>query len=121
MRGCLEMKGGNGMRIERIFLIVLLAFCVVCPARRTYAQNAKLLVPHSSWNCGMAEGIPSPESGTLIFEAEMKLDRVAGIGKTPYGDRQVAVGQDGTLSGTKLTGSVMPGALDLELTLSNGT
>ena len=69
----------------------------------------------------MAEGIPSPESGALIFEAEMKLERVANIGKTPYGDRQVAVVQDGTLLGTKLSGSVMPGALDLELILSNGT
>ena len=69
----------------------------------------------------MPEGIPNPESGTLIFEAEIKLERAVGIGKTPYGDRHVAVGQDGTLSGTKLSGSVMPGALDLELILSNGT
>lgn len=95
--------------------------CLVFPAVGAFAQNAKVLVPHSSWNCGMAEGIPSPENGALIFEAEMKLERVANIGKTPYGDRQVAVVQDGTLSGTKLSGSVMPGALDLELTLSNGT
>jgi uncharacterized protein DUF3237 len=103
------------MKTIRIFLIVLLA---AIPA---FAQNAKTLVPHSSWNCGMPEGIPNPESGALIFEAELKLDRVADIGKTPYGNRQVAVVQDGTLSGTKLTGSVMPGALDLQLTLSNGT
>jgi len=109
------------MRAKRIFLVVLLALCVVCPTPRADAQSAKMLVPHSSWNCGMPEGIPSPESGTLIFEAEIKLERVANIGKTPYGNRQIAVGQDGTLSGSKLSGSVMPGALDLELVLSNGT
>jgi len=109
------------MKNKRIFLIVLFTFCLVLPADQVFAQNAKVLMPHSSWNCGMAEGIPSPESGALIFEAELKLDRVANVGKTPYGDRQAAVVQDGTLSGTKVSGTVMPGALDLELTLSNGT
>src|SRR6185436_19780440 len=39
---------------------------------------------------------------------------------TPYGNRQVVVVQDGVVSGPKLSGSVMPGALDLELKLSNG-
>lgn len=84
-------------------------------------RPAKLLIPDASWNCGMAEGIPSPESGKLIFEMEMKLDRVADIGKTPYGNRRVAVGLEGTVSGPKVSGTVMPGALDFELRLSNGT
>ena len=109
------------MKTQRILSIVIVALCLVIPPVQAIAQNAKVLVPQSSWNCGMAEGIPSPESGALIFEAEMKLERVANIGKTPYGERQVAVVQDGTLLGTKLSGSVMPGALDLELILSNGT
>jgi len=109
------------MKTKRIVLIVPAALCLVLQTVQAFAQNVKVLVPHTSWNCGMAEGIPNPESGVLIFEAEMKLERVANIGKTPYGDRQVAVIQDGTLSGSKLSGSVMPGALDLELTLSNGT
>jgi hypothetical protein len=68
----------------------------------------------------MPEGIPSPESGTLLFEAEMKLQRVANVGRTPFGNRQVAVVQDGALKGDKLSGSVMPGALDFELRLANG-
>ena len=50
----------------------------------------------------------------------MRLERVVNVGKTPYGNRQVAVVQDGVLSGSRLAGSVMTGALDLELTLSNG-
>jgi hypothetical protein len=81
---------------------------------------ADLIVPHESWSCGLPGGIPRPEGGTLVFEAEMKLDRVADIGRTPYGRRQVAVVQGGTLTGTRLTGTVMSGALDFELTLSNG-
>jgi hypothetical protein len=68
----------------------------------------------------MAEGIPNPESGTLLFQAEMKLDQVLNVGRTPYGNRQVAVVQDGVLSGAKLSGTVTTGALDFELRLSNG-
>ena len=68
----------------------------------------------------MPDGIPSPESDPLVFEAEMKLDRIVNVGKTPFGTRQVAVAQDGMVSGAKVSGSVMPGALDFELKLSNG-
>ena len=83
--------------------------------------TAKVLLPHASWDCGMKDGIPNPESGSLIFETQMKLDRLAKIGKTQYGNRRVAVGLEGTLTGPKFTGTVMTGALDFELTLSNGT
>ena len=107
------------MKIIAGVLLVVAALFLSVPVLR--AQSTKVLVPHSSWDCGMPGGIPSPESGILIFEAETKLERVASIGKTPYGDRQVAVVRDGALSGTKVSGSVMPGALDLELKLANGT
>jgi hypothetical protein len=68
----------------------------------------------------MPDGIPAPESGTLVFEARMTLDRVLDIGNTPYGRRQVAIVRDGTLAGPRLTGSVATGALDFELRLANG-
>ena len=84
------------------------------------APGADLIVPHESWSCGLPDGIPRPEGGTLVFEAEMKLDRVADIGRTQFGRRQVAVAQGGTLTGTRINGSVMTGALDFELTLANG-
>ena len=48
------------------------------------APGADLIVPHESWSCGLPDGIPRPEAGTLVFEAEMKLDRVADIGRTQY-------------------------------------
>jgi len=69
----------------------------------------------------MADGIPNPESGTLVFEAEVKFDRVLDVGKTQYGNRQVIVTQEGAVTGPKLSGTVTPGALDFELKLSNGT
>jgi len=68
----------------------------------------------------MAEGVPAPESGTLVFEAQMQIDKIYEVGKTPYGNRRVAVVRDGMLSGAKLSGFVTPGALDFELKLSNG-
>jgi hypothetical protein len=103
-----------------------LSFCQSQPpsgAARTkagYDGAGKILIPHKSWPCGMAEGIPAPERGVLVFEANMKLDQVYDIGKTPYGQRQVFVIQGGTISGEKINGSVMPGGLDFQLSLSNG-
>jgi hypothetical protein len=84
------------------------------------AAALRVIVPHESWTCGMPGGIPSPESGTLVFTAEMPLDRLADVGKTQYGRRQVAIAGEGRVTGSKLSGTVMTGALDFELTLENG-
>jgi hypothetical protein len=54
-------------------------------------SSAKVLIPHESWNCGMPDGIPAPESGSLIFEIAMKFDKVLDVGRTPFGDRRVIV------------------------------
>lgn len=86
----------------------------------TGSSSSRLIVPHETWSCGMPGGIPAPESGTLIFAMEVPLDRVADIGRTQYGRRQVVVGQQGTVTGAKLTGTVMTGGLDFELALANG-
>jgi hypothetical protein len=89
---------------------------------RARAQSAQgTLIPHSTWDCGMPEGIPSPEAGRLILEIEIPLDRAAEIGRTQYGMRRVAVGLEGSVKGSRLSGTVTPGALDFELTLSNET
>jgi hypothetical protein len=84
------------------------------------AGSPRVLMPHESWPCGLASGIPSPETGTLLFTAVTPLDRVADIGRTQYGRRQVVVTQQGTITGARLSGSVMAGGLDFELTLANG-
>lgn len=109
------------MTNSRMTLALAGAILGVLPARAAPAEgSAKVLIPASSWDCRMPEGIPNPESGSLIFEIELKLDRVLDVGKTPYGMRRVAVAKEGSVSGSKLSAAVMPGALDFELTLSSG-
>ena len=80
---------------------------------------ATVLIPHPSWDCGMPEGIPTPEAGSLVFEIEIPLERAVAIGRTPYGLRSVAIGLEGSIAGQRLTGTVAPGALDFELVLAN--
>lgn len=85
-----------------------------------YSGGDKILIPHKTWPCGMASGIPVPEHGVLVFEANLKLDQAYGLGKTPYGLRDVFVLREGTVSGEKVNGAVMPGGLDFQLRFSNG-
>ena len=112
---------------RRTFLLTAAAAALAAPSfalgqtSATGQTSAKPIVPDKAWDCRMPGGIPNPESGTLVFEAQMKLDRLASLGKTPYGNRRVAVGLEGTVTGPKLSATVMTGALDFELTLSNGT
>ncbi|MBN1974081.1 MAG: DUF3237 family protein [Sedimentisphaerales bacterium] len=84
------------------------------------ADAEKTLVPHSSWTCEMPDGIPKPENGVLVFDAQINLDQVYDVGKTQYGRRQVLVVKDGTITGEKIKASVMPLGLDFQLTLSSG-
>ena len=110
------------MKNKRVVLLTVLAVILnAAVVPWAFGQSAKVLIPHESWNCGMADGIPAPESGNLVFQLEMKFDKVLDVGKTPFGDRKVIVAQEGTVSGPKLTGTVVPGALEFELKLSNGT
>ena len=106
--------------IAGILGIVLSLSGSLDPAAGQVRGAPPLIVPHESWTCGLPGGIPIPESGTPIFQAELKLDRLADLGQTQYGRRRVAVMQEGSLTGARLTGSVMTGALDFELTLANG-
>jgi hypothetical protein len=85
-----------------------------------YTGEEKILIPHKSWQCGMADGIPVPEHGVVVFEADLNLDQAYDVGRTPYGRRNAYVIQGGTISGGKIRGSVMPGGLDFQLSFSDG-
>jgi len=80
----------------------------------------KAIIPDASWACGMPGGIPVPEKGVAVLEAKMNLRDSYDVGKTQYGRRMAFVVAGGTVSGEKIQGQVSPGALDLQLTLSNG-
>ncbi len=116
-------------KISAISMLVAAGAAMICLAlplagitqdKTEYTGAEKILVPHKSWPCGMAEGIPVPEKGTPVFTANLKLDQVYDVGPTPYGQRNVYVIQGGTITGEKIHGSVMPGGLDFQLSFSNG-
>ncbi len=86
----------------------------------TSSSTAKVLLPSPAWDCGMAEGIPKPELGVLVLEAEVQLDAIYDVGRTPYGLRQATVTQAGTARGPKIQAAVLAGGLDFQLTLPNG-
>lgn len=101
-------------------ILAAAAFWMVVDA--TSAQSVgRAVIPSDAWDCGMPAGIPVPEAGIPVFELSVPLDRLADIGRTQYGDRRVAVGSGGSVEGSRLSASIMPGALDFELTLANGT
>lgn len=116
------MRIGTGVIVVAAMAVSAVVAGVATGQNASARQGAtpRVIVPHESWSCGMPAGIPAPETGTLVFTAEVPLERVADIGRTQYGRRQVAVAQPGTVTGAKLSGTVMSGALDFELTLANG-
>jgi hypothetical protein len=106
---------------ERAAIVsIVLLLGVITDSAVGQEARADVIVPHESWTCGLPGGIPNPENGTLLFQAEMTLDRVIDVGRTQYGRRQVAIVQKGTVTGPRVNGSVMTGALDFQLALANG-
>jgi hypothetical protein len=79
------------------------------------------IVPDPSWACGMADGVPPPTKGTLVFKATLKLGEIHDVGKVQYGHRRVLDVTGGTVTGDKVSGTVLTGGLDLPLELSNGS
>lgn len=82
--------------------------------------GTKTMVPHSSWDCGMPEGIPAPEDGEFVFEVTFNLGEVHDLGQTQYGRRHLIEINGGRVSGSRINATVEDGGLDFQLTLSNG-
>ncbi len=78
------------------------------------------LIPDPSWDCGMPDGIPSPESGEFLFEIDMTIGKIHDIGQTQYGRRHLIEVTGGTISGNDISAEVLSGGLDYQLTLPNG-
>lgn len=109
-------------RMNASALLVLSGLLLNLVALDGKAQERRsVLIPHPSWDCYLPQGIPAPEDGALIFEMKIPLDRIETVGRTPYGQRSVAVGLQGKVEGPRFSGAVMEGALDFMLTLPNGT
>jgi hypothetical protein len=68
----------------------------------------------------MADGIPDPKQGTLVFSVTLQISAIHDVGKTPYGQRRLMDVKGGTITGDKLKGTVETGGLEYDLVLSNG-
>lgn len=79
------------------------------------------IVPDPSWACGMADGVPPPTRGKLVFRASLELGETNDVGEVQYGYRRVRHVVGGTLMGDRVQGTVLTGGLDLELELSTGS
>ena len=112
--------GGDRRGAATVPRVVSVALALVLGVQAASAQTARApLIPHATWDCGMPEGIPAPEAGSVVFEIDIPLERAVAIGRTPYGQRSVAIGLEGSVEGPRLTGKVAVGGLDFELTLAN--
>jgi hypothetical protein len=102
--------------------VLLVAAGALALGQSSLAQTASAgpLIPDGTWDCGMPEGIVAPERGERVLELEIPLERAIDVGRTQYGRRRVAVGLEGSVRGSKFSGTVAPGALDFELALANG-
>lgn len=81
------------------------------------------IVPDSTWDCGMPNGIPDPQSGELLFTAVLPVEEELYVGMTPFGWRTVMPLEAGDLlSGLSNFngGEILPGSLDFQLSLPSG-
>lgn len=84
------------------------------------SQGAVTLVPDPSWTCGLPAGIPPPTLGALSFSLSLTVSAIHDVGNTQFGKRRQLDVSGGTITGQKLSGTVLTGGLDYELTLSTG-
>ena len=80
------------------------------------------IVPDSTWDCGMPQGIPDPTTGELLFSATLPADSPLQVGRTPYGERTVTRVGGARLRDTAgdLDGEILPGSLNFDLALPSG-
>jgi hypothetical protein len=78
------------------------------------------LVPDPSWHCNLPDGIPVPDSGELVFEAELRTGAILDLGQTQYGARRVIPIDGGAISGPRIEGEFQDLGLEWELTTADG-
>lgn len=84
-------------------------------------SEAATIVPDPSWPAYMPEGIPPPNLGTLAFTLTLQIGAIHDVGLTRFGTRRQYDIKGGSVSGDRITATVLTGGLDYDLTLSNGS
>ena len=64
-----------GKRCRAVLRVVGVALAVLAAQAATAQTASAPLIPHPTWDCGMPEGSPAPETGTLVFEIEIPLEK----------------------------------------------
>jgi hypothetical protein len=85
------------------------------------AGNDETIVPDTSWTCFMPDGIPPPELGVAAFTITLQYSAIHVVGNTKFGYRRQFDISGGSVTGSKITATVLTGGLDYELTLSTGS
>jgi|GEM_PF-1090110 len=79
------------------------------------------LIPDPSWTCFMPAGIPPPALGESVFSITLQIGAIRNVGVTKFGHRRQYDIKGGTVSGTRINGTVLAGGLDYDLKLANGS
>jgi hypothetical protein len=87
----------------------------------TVVADDATIVPDASWTCFMPDGIPPPQRGEAAFSITFQYSAVHVVGNTKFGYRRQFDITGGSVTGTKLSATVLTGGLDYELTLSTGS
>lgn len=84
-------------------------------------SESSTIVPDPSWPCYMPDGIPPPSLGTPVFKIVLQIGAIHKVGLTKFGDRRQYDIKGGSLSGDRISATVLTGGLDYDLKLSNGS
>jgi len=87
----------------------------------TVASDDATIIPDPSWTCFMPGGIPPPKLGEAAFTITLQYSAIRNVGLTKFGTRRQFDISGGSVSGSKITATVLTGGLDYELILSNGS
>jgi hypothetical protein len=88
----------------------------VTPSATEVRLNDPPGAPNQSWNCATGSGT----RGATVFTESVSLGTFLSVGTTPRGTRNVIPITGGTVSG-RLTGTVVPGGADFQLTSGGPT
>lgn len=112
----------NGYALARYPLTSLVNSNIVIFLEDTSSVNLDntTIIPDPSWTCFMPGGIPPPALGAKVFTIKMNYRAIHKVGITKFGERRQFDISGGTVSGSKLTATLVSGGLDYELKLSNG-
>ena len=104
--------------LVRYLLWSTFSVCVVWLAQKPFTIHAEPAAPAKA----PAKAAASPKlQSEFVFEAHVTVDKPMVVGDGPHGLRRVVPISGGTVTGPKLTGTVVPGGADWQFVRPDGT